>query len=354
VYKRQPLNKKLQLNHTQNNLTINFAILDFGIKSIENVYYQVNNSEWKLIDPQVRTLNFPALASGEYVIRFKGIINGKTENFKSIYFQISDPFWLTNWFFALLFISVLGLLLAYYRYQLSVVKLRNNLINDKIKLESNLSKSLLSSIKSQMNPHFIFNALNTIQAYIYLNDRTKATNYLSKFSKLTRSILEMSEKEKITLSEELVALELYLELEKMRFQDEFEFQLNVKVPDIDSVFVPSMLIQPYLENAVKHGLLHSNNHKKLNVDFSIEDNKLIVVIDDNGIGRKRANEINQKRSGQNLGAGFSTKANERRLEILNTIANIGVQIEDKMDEHQQPTGTRVTLTIQVTKKNEKY
>jgi hypothetical protein len=107
-----PLNKKLQLNHTQNNLTINFAILDFGIKSIENVYYQVNNSEWKLIDPQVRTLYFPALASGEYIIRFKGIINGKTENLKSIYFQISDPFWLTNWFFALLFISVLGLLLA--------------------------------------------------------------------------------------------------------------------------------------------------------------------------------------------------------------------------------------------------
>ena len=175
-----PLNKKLQLNHTQNNLTINFAILDFGIKSIENVFYQVNNSEWKQIDPQVRTLNFPALASGEYVIRFKGIINGKTENFKSIYFQISDPFWLTNWFFALLFISVLGLLLAYYRYQLSVVKMRNNLINDKIKLESNLSKSLLSSIKSQMNPHFIFNALNTIQAYIYLNDKVKASNYVIK------------------------------------------------------------------------------------------------------------------------------------------------------------------------------
>jgi len=349
-----PLNKKLQLNHTQNNLTINFAILDFGIKSIENVFYQVNNSEWKLIDPQVRTLNFPALASGEYVIRFKGIINGKTENFKSIYFQISYPFWLTNWFFALLFISVLGLLLAYYRYQLSVVKMRNNLINDKIKLESNLSKSLLSSIKSQMNPHFIFNALNTIQAYIYLNDKVKATNYLSKFSKLTRSILEMSEKEKIALSDEIVALQLYLELEEMRFQDDFEFKLNVNVDDVDSIFIPSMLIQPYIENAVKHGLLHLSTKKKLSIDFSLEGSNLLVVIDDNGIGRKRANEINEKRSSQQSGAGFSTKANERRLEILNTIANIGVQIIDKLDEHSQPSGTQVILKIQVTKNNEKY
>jgi two-component sensor histidine kinase len=346
--------KKLHLDYKQTNITIDFALLDFGVKSIENVYYQVNDEVWKLINPQVRTLNFPALASGSYIIRFKGTVNGKVENFSTITFEIASPFWLRPWFLSSLIVFALLLSLFYYRYQLSIIKTRNNLINDKIKLESNLSKSLLSSIKSQMNPHFIFNALNTIQAYIYLNDRTKATNYLSKFSKLTRSILEMSEKEKITLSDELVALELYLELEKMRFQDEFEFHLNVKVPDIDSVFVPSMLIQPYLENAVKHGLLHSNSHKKLNVDFSIEGNNLKVVIDDNGIGRKRANEINQKRSGQNMGAGFSTKANEQRLEILNSIANIGVQIEDKMDEHQQPTGTRVTLTIQVTKKNERY
>jgi ligand-binding sensor domain-containing protein len=346
--------KKLFLDYQQTNITIDFALLDFGIKSIEHLYYQVNNEDWKLIDPRVRTLNFPALASGDYIIRFKGTVNGKTENFSTITFKIATPFWLRPWFLSSLIVFVLLLALFYYRFQLNVIKTRNNLINDKIKLESNLSKSLLSSIKSQMNPHFIFNALNTIQAYIYLNDKTKATNYLSKFSKLTRSILEMSEKEKITLSDELIALELYLELEKMRFQDEFEFHLNVKVPDHDSIYIPSMLIQPYLENAVKHGLLHSNSHKKLIVDFSLEDSNLIVVIDDNGIGRKRANEINQKRSGQNVGAGFSTKANERRLEILNSIANIGVQIEDKVDEHQQPSGTRVTLTIQVTKKNEKY
>jgi LytS/YehU family sensor histidine kinase len=128
----------------------------------------------------------------------------------------------------------------------------------------------------------------------------------------------------------------------------------IERPETDTDYINKKRFGSDLENAVKHGLLHLNTHKKLIVDFSIEDNNLIVVIDDNGIGRKRANEINQKRSGQNMGAGFSTKANEQRLEILNSIANIGVQIEDKMDEHKQPTGTRVTLTIQVTKKNEKY
>lgn len=342
--------KKLFLNHTQNYITIDFALLDFGIKSIENLYYQINDGKWEQIDPQVRTINFPALAAGDYEIRFKGLVNGKEENFHSIQFRIAAPFWLTPWFLSSIIVFVLLFSLLYYRYQLRLIKMRNNLINDKIKLESNLSKSLLSSIKSQMNPHFIFNALNTIQAYIYLNDRTKATNYLSKFSKLTRSILEMSEKEKITLNDELNAIELYLELEKMRFQDDFEFHISVNVSDVDTIFIPSMLIQPYLENAVKHGLLHSSNPKKLTVDFSIEETNLIVVIDDNGIGRKRANEINNKRNGQNAGAGFSTKANERRLEILNSIANVGVLIEDKTDEHNQAIGTRVILTIQVTKK----
>jgi LytS/YehU family sensor histidine kinase len=164
----------------------------------------------------------------------------------------------------------------------------------------------------------------------------------------------MSEKEKIALSDEIVALQLYLELEEMRFQDDFEFILNVNVDDVDSIFIPSMLIQPYIENAVKHGLLHLSTKKKLSVDFSMEGSNLLVVIDDNGIGRKRANEINEKRSSQQSGAGFSTKANERRLEILNTIANIGVQIIDKVDEHLQPSGTQVILKIQVTKNNEKY
>jgi LytS/YehU family sensor histidine kinase len=225
----------------------------------------------------------------------------------------------------------------------------------RIQLENDLRYSQETALKAQMNPHFLFNVLNSIKGYIYENDKKNATFYLSSFSDLVRKILNHSSSSKIKLEEEIDILKLYIELEAMLIQDDFKYNLVIEEDlDVSHIKIPALLIQPYIENAVKHGLLHLSTKKKLSVDFSMEGSNLLVVIDDNGIGRKRANEINEKRSSQQSGAGFSTKANERRLEILNSIANIGVQIIDKVDEHSQPSGTQVILKIQVTKNNEKY
>jgi LytS/YehU family sensor histidine kinase len=139
---------------------------------------------------------------------------------------------------------------------------KSKLMEEKFELEKELNRSVLTSIKSQLNPHFFYNALNTIQSFVYMDDRKNASNYLGRFSKLTRTILEMSEKETISLKEEIEALTLYLELEKMRFEDSFSFEMNYQGVDAELENIPPMLIQPYVENAVKHGLLHKKGNKR--------------------------------------------------------------------------------------------
>lgn len=221
------------------------------------------------------------------------------------------------------------------------------LFREKIELEKTLSKSMLASIKSQMNPHFFYNALNTIQAYIFTNDKFKANAYLSKFSKLTRMILEMSEKETISLDEEITALRLYIDLEKMRFTDSFSYEIIVQnIIDYNRISLPPMLIQPFVENAIKHGLLPKEDDKKLLITFYLSDQKLVVEINDNGIGRKKAEELKQKQNEKHQS--FSTKANEKRLELLNkgNINKIGLQYIDKINpETNESLGTTVLLYI---------
>jgi len=334
--------------YNQNNVTINFSLLDFGSKTIENVWFRVNNQQWSKIDPSIRQINFSSLSPDDYHIEFKGLVNGKIKQFQSLTFSIAPPFWNTTWFLSLLVVTIFGLSTLYFRRQLRIVRLRNQLINEKIVLESDLNKSLLASIKSQMNPHFIFNALNTIQAYIFMNDKENATSYLSKFSKLTRSVLEMSEVDEVVLSEEITALKLYLDLEKMRFQEGFNYTLDTKDVDIDTIKIPSMLIQPYVENAIKHGLLHSSIEKRLMITFCIKQDCLLVEVDDNGIGRKRADELRLQRD--KFHAGFSTKANEKRLKLLSHENGVVVSYTDKYDSNNQATGTTVKLTIQLKRK----
>lgn len=343
-----PATESATFTYDQNNVTINFSLLDFGSKTIENVWFRVNNQGWRKIDPNIRQINFSSLSPDDYRIEFKGKVNGSIRLLQTLRFSIAPPFWKTAWFLSLLAIAIFGLSAFYYRRQLRIVRLRNQLINEKIVLESDLNKSLLASIKSQMNPHFIFNALNTIQAYIFMNDKENATGYLSKFSKLTRSVLEMSEQDEVVLSEEIDTLILYLDLEKMRFQEGFNYSLDTTNVEIDTIKIPSMLIQPYVENAIKHGLLHSSIEKELKITFCIKENCLLVEIDDNGIGRKRAEELRLQRD--KFHAGFSTKANEKRLKLLGYENSVVVSFTDKYDAHQQATGTTVKLTIQLKRK----
>ena len=178
-----------------------------------------------------------------------------------------------------------------------------------------------------MNPHFIFNALNTIQSYVYCNDKNSASNYLGKFSDLMRKILDNSRNEKITLEEEINVLQLYIDIERARFGDRFFARIDTDPGlDTENIFIPPMLIQPYAENAIKHGLLHQSGEKRLliRISKSTDQKYTEIIIDDNGIGREKSIKINKKRVEHHS---FATAANERRIDLINQLHDKKIMLE---------------------------
>ncbi len=332
------------LAHYEKNILVNFSLLDFS-KSYNNpIYYRLNHQEWIRVNKDSRTLLFSSLSPDNYVLEFKV---GNTVMSEKIYFKINSPYWQKWWFYLAFAVLILSISFIVFRWRIITARKKISLLNEKIQLEQSLNKSILTAIKSQMNPHFFYNALNTIQAYIYTNDNKTAVTYLAKFSKLTRTVLEMSERDTVTLAEEFVALNLYLELEKMRFQKNFNYTLhteNIESPTM--IEIPPMLIQPYIENAIKHGLLHREGERKLFVGFNlIAPHLLEVIIEDNGVGRKKAAELNQIKNEKHRS--FSSQANQRRLEILNehNSENSAIEFIDKYDAHGNALGTKVILNI---------
>ncbi len=214
--------------------------------------------------------------------------------------------------------------------------------------------SELKAIRSQMNPHFIFNALNSIQDFILLSEKENASLYLGKFATLMRGFLDSSSKSRISLDKELPLLKSYIELEGLRLGEEFSYEINFNGIDedgLDEIEVPPLLIQPYLENAFKHGLLHKKGDKKLTLDFSKvqkqNNNFLQLKITDNGVGRQKSSEINARKAKTHQS--FSTQATSERLELLKNQSlsnkNIEVEINDLKDEHGNATGTEIVILI---------
>jgi two-component sensor histidine kinase len=206
------------------------------------------------------------------------------------------------------------------------------------------SESELKAIKAQMNPHFIFNALNSIQEMFFIGDKRLANEHLGKFSQLTREILRASGKQFISLAEEIEMLTKYLELEGLRFESDFTFTIQLNDEDAaDDIQLPPMLIQPYVENAIRHGLLHKQGEKRIDIQFVFDEaqKQLRCVMEDNGVGREASAEINKNR--KQLHESFSTSANAKRLDLLNQNRDekIGVVYEDLN------VGTRVTITVPV-------
>lgn len=210
----------------------------------------------------------------------------------------------------------------------------------------------LKSLRLQMNPHFLFNSLNSIQQIILSGNEAGAVRYLSRFSRLLRLVLQHSDQEKILLREEIETLRLYLELEALRFDDSFEYTVSADgISDPDEIRIPTLLVQPFVENAIWHGLLHSTTGKRqLVVRFSEDRNdNLVCVVEDNGIGRKAAAE----KGGQDVhtSKGLSVAADRIRTFNEQHNRNSSFTIEDLYTEKGEACGTRVTLILPLTKDN---
>jgi sensor histidine kinase YesM len=212
----------------------------------------------------------------------------------------------------------------------------------KSEYESKLNESRLSSLQSKMNPHFIFNALNSIKAYLIENDKRKAVNYMNRFSKLVRKILESSRIEKVSLEEELEIIKLYIEIENTRFNNSIQFDIENSSDEKKNVFLPPLILQPFIENALWHGLAPSDREKKLSLKVLHNNGYTKVEIEDNGIGRTKSLSDHQQNKLKRKSMGM--KMTQERLSVFNQKFNTDYYFEVK-DKLLPDTGTLVTLHL---------
>lgn len=297
------------------------------------------DKNWQEVDHQSNLIEYRSLSSGTYKFQAIAICRGKESLPIEYRFTIATPFYNAWWFYALL---SLGLILGVVLWFKSRLK-RQTFLSEQ---QNELNASKLTAIQSQMNPHFIFNALNSIQDLVLKGDVTNSYTYITKFADLVRRTLNYSDKDFIDFENELKLIELYLTLEKLRFKTDFEFTIDAS--GVEDIQLPPMLVQPFIENALVHGLLHREGAKKLDLKFELNDH-LVCTITDNGVGRKKAREIKERQRSNH--ESFSVNAIRNRFEILqrNFGGNLGFTTED-LKEDGEPVGTCVKLVIPIKRK----
>ncbi len=218
------------------------------------------------------------------------------------------------------------------------------------KYEKQLTESEMSALRLQMNPHFIFNALNSIRYYILKEDSEKASDYITSFSKLLRMILQHSKQTSVKLSEELEALKLYLEFERQRFEEKFEFTINVSDEiEAETMSIQPMIIQPFIENSIWHGLMHMDETGHLLVDISLHDSHTLkVIIEDNGIGREESEKLKSEQQSQTYKS-MGMQITRDRLKLMEKLQHgeTGYEVEDLLDSEGKTKGTRVIIKIRL-------
>lgn len=318
-------------------LSFDFTAVAFIDASKVLFQYKIaNNDDWQTTASRNVLLN--NLREGEYLLQIRAKkINSSWGEILSIPFEISPPWWRTTWAVAaylLIFMLLVYSLLLYIR----------NREKQKTKINKQLAELELSALQAQMNPHFIFNALNAIQNFVLNNDATVANQYLSKFAQLMRLFLESSKSRYITIEDEIKLLKLYVDLEHLCYPNKFDYHFDIDENLMEEDFeIPTMIIQPYIENAINHGLLQKTSKGSLNIQMQLFDNQIIVSVVDNGIGRKKAQQNRQQKY---KSRGMSMTSD--RLKVLNYIENSAIKVEiNDLYPKQKETGTQVKIYFAV-------
>ncbi len=334
----------IHLSHDNNNIT--FYCSGICLTNPDKVQYShiLDGFEKSWSPPSKdRLVTYSNLPPGTYTFKLISANNEGVWNTTPKYFTftIDKPFWQTWWFIIITTLFVITVLTLSIRHRIRGIKERER---RKTELNKRIANIESQALRAQMNPHFIFNTLSSIQHYISNSNTDAALKYLSKFAKLMRKIMENSKLPMITVAEEINALNLFLELEIMRFDKKFEYSISID-PDIDQNYdrIPSMLIQPYVENAIIHGLLPKQGTGKISITLQKQQDTILCTIEDNGIGRENSKQF-QKNRVQHKSMGMSIT--QERLDILNAgfNSNISCEVIDLFDKGE-PAGTRVQLII---------
>lgn len=302
------------LTYKQNNIQINVKAISSGYHNL-TYYYKLNDKDyWSLTEAP--SLSFPSLMSGQYDLKiYAQNSNGEKSNVLSLPIFIKKPYWEEWWFYLVLFITIIVVVttIIKIRFKIQAQKhfLKEQVLlkeKEKVQLAYSLSAAENKALRMQMNPHFIFNALNNIKGLYAKNDSIQANQYLITFSKLLRNVLE-SESEKIAITKEIEILQSYMDLAMVRQKNKFEYRVNIS-PEIDKEkqAIPPMLIQPFIENTLVHGISKIKNGI-IDLTLKNESNLLVIKIEDNGVGRDNAKTIKNHKS-------LSTRLTKKRILLL--------------------------------------
>ena len=343
----------LSLPFQKNHLTFHFIGISQSFP--KQVKYQTKlegfDTQWNPVT-QTRFITYSNLQSGQYDFKVRATINEKSWTKEQTFsFIINPPFWKTWWFMTLM--AMLGIALIYLIYTI-----RKRTEEAKRTTESLIYKTRLMNLEQQslnasMNRHFIFNALNSIQYYINRQDKLSANRYLSSFAKLIRKNLDSSNSADnlVLLTEELERLDLYISLEHMRFQNKFDYEITIDPSlDTDSVRVPAMFLQPYVENSIWHGVLPMKKPGKIEVDIRKKNEEIKFTIEDNGIGINQSLELKQSRGISHDSRGMMITSS--RINVLRKITKRNIQILgpfEMQDEHGKSIGTKVEIVFPLEK-----
>lgn len=330
----------------ENHISFRFAALDYNSSSDNRYQYKLEGVDetWIQTNSKNRAISYSNLESGTYVFRLKGSNNNGiwNEHGKSIAVLILPRFYQQWWFYILVALLVVFVIVMIVIYRIRELKLQNK--------AASLEQRFL---RSQMNPHFIFNSLGAIQSFIFKNEPIEAATYLSNFSDLVRMILNNSRQDLITLQTEIKTLNQYLDLQVLRFGDKFDFEIEKEENlDLEQVFIPPMLAQPFIENSIEHGFKGIKSKGLIQVCFKIIDRKLVLICQDNGMG------INASIKGKELKnkkyKSLATKITKDRIAVLNKVykSNIQLKILDLKDIRSEGQGTRIEIRIPMNLKKE--
>jgi two-component sensor histidine kinase len=350
---RYPLSKtkEIRLSHNQNVFSFDIIGIHYSSPEDNQLFFKLENLDntWRRAGSE-RKAYYYNVPPGRYVFRVKAANCDGVWAEKSIAIIISPPWWQTWWFRITATLFLLVLLYSTIRWSVHR-KFRMQLErSEKEKQVADLRQKTgeleMQALRSQMNPHFIFNSLNSINQFILQNDKAQASEYLTKFSRLVRLILQNSQATLVPLESELEALQLYLELEALRFNDHFDFTISVDEDlDLGMLKVPPLIIQPYAENAIWHGLMHKKEKGHLEIELSQADDTLYCRIADDGIGRKKAAELKSKSGKTHQSMGMRITADRIALFQQQRLIHASMQVNDLVLPDGSAGGTEVIIKL---------
>ncbi len=335
--------ERIALSYSDNSLQVDFNAVNFISPEDSRFAYRVTpttDTSWLLLDRQ-HSVSFSNLAPGKYDLDIKlfSANNRWPDQRKHLAIEVRSPFWLTGWFILLACLAIGGLALVIGRSRIAQVR-------EKAAIDRQLAEFEMKALHAQMNPHFIFNALNSIKEMILHDDNRNASLYLSRFAHLIRLTLEHSRKTFIPLQQQIEYLDSYLQMEQLRFAD-FSYRIAIAAAvDAHETQIAPMLLQPLVENAIWHGLLPKKGEKQLSISFYLEKGQLVCDIDDNGIGIKQS--LDMKKSSGQFHESLGIENIRERMAVLNEKYQIdcSLQITDKSElpDSREP-GTLTRLTV---------